>query len=171
MQHLAPLADADAPDNAKKLFQAIQGHFGMVPNIFRTMGHAPDVLKATLDLNGAIQHDLDPTLRELAYLKASQINGCNYCLHYHKTLGRKAGVNPTQIEDLEQYEKSNAYTDLQKTVLKFAEQWTKQGKVSAEVVKKLAATLTPSQLVTLAGTVGLANWTNRFNESFNIELP
>jgi uncharacterized peroxidase-related enzyme len=171
MPEIAPLADTNAPEAARKLFQGIQGHFGMVPNIFRTMGHAPDVLQATLDLNAAIQHDLDPVLRELAYLKSSQLNGCGYCLHYHKNLGRKAGLNPTQIEEIEQYEKSGAYTEVQKLVLKFAEQWTRQGKVSAEVMKQLAGALTPTQLVTLAGTVALANWTNRFNESFAIELP
>jgi AhpD family alkylhydroperoxidase len=171
MPEVAPLADAVAPEAAKKLFQAIQGQFGMVPNIFRTMGHAPAVLESTLGLNAAIQHDLDPVLRELAYLKASQLNNCGYCLHYHKTLGRKAGLTPTQVEDLEQYEKSGAYTEIQKLALKFAEQWTRQGKVSAEVMKKLAGALTPTQLVTLAATVGLANWTNRFNESFGVELP
>jgi uncharacterized peroxidase-related enzyme len=171
MPELAPLTDANAPEAAKKLFQAIQANFGMVPNIFRTMGHAPDVLKATLDLNGAIHHDLDPVLRELAYLKASQLNNCHYCLHYHKNLGKKAGLHQEQIENLEQYEKSNAYSGVQKQVLKFAEQWTRQGKVAPDVIKSLAATLSPAQLVTLAGTVALANWTNRFNESFNIELP
>jgi alkylhydroperoxidase family enzyme len=86
-------------------------------------------------------------------------------------LGRKAGLNPTQVDDLEQYEKSGAYTEIQKLVLKFAEQWTRQGKVTADVMKKLAGALTPTQLVTLAATVGLANWTNRFNESFAVELP
>ncbi len=78
MPPLAPLADAQASAPAKTMFQAIQGKFGMVPNIFRSMGHAPDVLKATLDLNEAIQKELDPKLRELAYLKTSQLNGCNY---------------------------------------------------------------------------------------------
>lgn len=78
MPHVPPLSDAQASDAAKPLFQGIQAKFGMVPNIFRTMGNAPQVLQATLDLNRAIQQDLDPKLRELAYLKTSQLNGCNY---------------------------------------------------------------------------------------------
>jgi alkylhydroperoxidase family enzyme len=39
------------------------------------------------------------------------------------------------------------------------------------VVQKLAKSLSPAQLVTLAAACGLANWTNRFNESFAVELP
>ena len=78
MPHVHTLTDAQASDAAKNLFQGIQSKLGMVPNIYRTMGHAPDVLQATLGLNQAIQKDLDPKLRELAYLKTSQLNGCNY---------------------------------------------------------------------------------------------
>jgi alkylhydroperoxidase family enzyme len=78
MPHVLPLSDAQASDAAKTLFQGLQAKLGMVPNIFRTMAHAPQALKATLDLTSAIQQVLDPKLRELAYLKTSQLNGCNY---------------------------------------------------------------------------------------------
>jgi len=78
MPHVLPLSDAQASEAAKTLFGGIQAKLAVVPNIFRTMGHAPQVLKATLDLNSAIQQSLDPKLRELAYLKTSQLNGCNY---------------------------------------------------------------------------------------------
>jgi AhpD family alkylhydroperoxidase len=143
----------------------------MVPNIFRTMGHSPAVLKATLDLDSAIKHDLDPKLRELAYLKASQLNRCGYCQHYHTNFGKKAGVTDAQFQDLERYEQSGAFSDLEKTVLRFTEQWTSKGKADAEVVRTLTRSLSPAQVVVLAATVGLANWTNRFNETFAIELP
>ena len=171
MQPIPPLSDAEAPTAAKELFQAIQAKFGMVPNIFRTMGHAPAVLQATLALDQAIHQDLDGKLRELAYLKASQLNDCRYCLHYHKGLGRKTGLTSSQVEELERYEQSSSYSTLEKAVLRFAEQWTHQGKASAEVVAELKQSLTPPQLMALAATVGLANWTNRFNETFKIELP
>jgi alkylhydroperoxidase family enzyme len=76
--HLAPLADAQAPDDSKSLFQQIQSQHKMVPNFFRTIGHAPEVLRATLALERAVTRDLAPTLRELAYLKTSLINSCHY---------------------------------------------------------------------------------------------
>ena len=78
MPSVLPLSDAQAPGTAKTLFDGIQAKFGMVPNIFRTMGHAPPVLQATLAFDAAIQQGLDPKLRELAYLKTSQLNGCHY---------------------------------------------------------------------------------------------
>jgi alkylhydroperoxidase family enzyme len=80
-------------------------------------------------------------------------------------------LSDAQIQDLERYEQSNAYNAQEKAVLKFAEQWTRQGKVAGDLMKELAQSLSPAQLVVLAATVGLANWTNRFNESFAVELP
>ena len=80
-------------------------------------------------------------------------------------------MSPQQIQELEQYEQSTAYGDLERAVLRFAEQWTRQGRVAGDVLEQLKQSLSPAQLVTLAATVGLANWTNRFNESFGVQLP
>ncbi len=75
------------------------------------------------------------------------------------------------MQNLEDYEQSSAYTDQEKQVLRFAEQWTQQGKADADVVAALSKSLSPAQLVVLAATVGLANWTNRFSETFGVQLP
>lgn len=171
MPYVAPLGDAQAPESVKGVFQTLQAKLGKVLNIFRTMAHAPEVLQATLSMNQAIQHHLDPKLRELAYLRASQINECAYCLHYHKGLGQKAGVSEAQIRELPSFENSTLFNDLEKDVLRFAEQWTRRGRVAPEVLERLQKSLSPAQMVVLAATAGLANWTNRFNETFGIELP
>lgn len=171
MSHVQPLSDQEAGTQAQALFDKIKGAFKMVPNIFRTMGHAPSVLEATLAFDRAIHGDLDAKLRELAYVKTSKINHCDYCLHYHVGLGRKAGLTQEQLQSLENYEQSGAFNDLEKLVLRFADQWTRQGKVDSTVVTALAQKLSPAQLIVLAATVGLANWTNRFNETFAIQLP
>jgi uncharacterized peroxidase-related enzyme len=171
MPRIKPLTDDQASPQARALFDKIQGAFKMVPNIFRTMAHAPDVLRATLALDQAIQGDLDPKLRELAYLKASQLNHCKYCMHYHSAAAKKVGISEVQIEMLDDYEQSSAYSELEKLVLRFADQWTQRGKVDTEVVSALSKSLSPSQLMILAATVGLANWTNRFNETFDVHLP
>jgi alkylhydroperoxidase family enzyme len=92
-------------------------------------------------------------------------------MHYHKALGRKAGLSDAQINDLERYESSTAYSEIEKSVLRFAEQWTRKGKADVALVQQLSKSLSPAQLVVLAAAVGLANWTNRFNETFAVELP
>ena len=171
MANLRPLSDDQAKGKAKDLFDALNGKLKMVPNIFRLMGHAPTVLEHTLGLNDAIQSNLDPKLRELAYLKASQVLHCGYCHHYHQIFGQRAGLTDVQLREVEGYEKSSAYSDLEKQVMRFAEQWTTKGKVDSDVLAQLNQKLSPQEMMTLAATVGLANWTSRFNVTFGVELP
>jgi alkylhydroperoxidase family enzyme len=80
-------------------------------------------------------------------------------------------LTEVQLQELDNYEQSGTFNDLEKQVLRFAEQWTRQGKASDEVMAALAQSLSPAQFVVLAATVGLANWTNRFNETFGVQLP
>ena len=78
MPVLEPVSDDTASQPAKLTFEKLHAKLKMVPNIFRTMAHAPEVLDATLTFNGSFQSGLDPKLRELAYLKASLLNECHY---------------------------------------------------------------------------------------------
>jgi alkylhydroperoxidase family enzyme len=75
------------------------------------------------------------------------------------------------MQHIDHYEHSTAFNDLEKQVLHFAEQWTRKSKADAEVVTALLQKLTPTQVVVLAATVAEANWTNRFNETFDVQLP
>ena len=51
------------------------------------------------------------------------------------------------------------------------EERPRAGQVAGDVLEQLKRSLSPAQLVTLAASVGLANWTNRFNETLGVELP
>ena len=78
MPLLEPVGDDTTSRSAKATFEKLHAKLKMVPNIFRTMAHAPEVLDATLTFNASFQSGLDPKLRELAYLKTSLINECHY---------------------------------------------------------------------------------------------
>lgn len=51
-----------------------------MPNFFATMAHRPNVLKNFVPLYGSILDEgtVEQRYKELAYLKASLINGCEY---------------------------------------------------------------------------------------------
>ena len=52
---------------------------GLVPNFHKALAHFPRGLAAYQELRTALRTSrLDPRLRELAYLKTSQVNGCHY---------------------------------------------------------------------------------------------
>ncbi len=86
-------------------------------------------------------------------------------------LGRRAGLSDRQISDLDQFETSQAYSPLEKDVLRFAEQGAAQGRVEEPVLVRLKAALSATHLILLAATVGQANFTTRFTVVFGLELP
>lgn len=172
MPYLPPLTDEQASDEAKKMFDAINDNFGMVPNIFRTLGHNPAVLSAILELNNAVQEsDLPAKFRELVYLKSSQINGCDYCAHYHSKALKKAGGSDEQVQAIDNFAGVELFDDQEKAVLRFAQQLTEKATVDRETYEAVAAFLNESQMVALVGTISLANVTNRVNHAFDVELP
>ena len=56
-----------------------QKYVGRVLNFHRLVGHSPEALEGFLALSNALRKmRLDRRLRELAYLRAAQVNGCQY---------------------------------------------------------------------------------------------
>ena len=72
---------------------------------------------------------------------------------------------------MEDYANSDQFDAQDKAVLRFAEQLTRNARADAETVNELKGFLNEAQLVVLAAAVGQANFTNRFNEAFAVELP
>ena len=66
---------------------------------------------------------------------------------------------------------SEIYDDLQRDVLQYAEEVTRNVVVTDELADRLKQKLTERELVELAVTVALANFTNRISETLRLELP
>ena len=171
MTLLVPITDDRVSDSARPLFDAIKHTFGNIPNLYRTMGHSPEVLNAVLRLLKAVHKDLPPKLRELAYLKVSIVNNCEYSLQYHTAAAKRVGVTEEQIEAIRHYQESDRFDKVEKAVLRFAEQLSRDCRIDNPTMNELKANLSESQMVVLAATVGLANFNNRFVEAFEIEMP
>lgn len=171
MSHLSPVKDDRADDVASILFEKIQKSMGSVPNQYRTMAHAPDSLAAVLRLGAATHKQLPAKLRELAYLMASKVNQCEYCIHYHTLAAKRHGVTEEQIDEMDRYWGSEAFSDTEKSVLKFADELTRDCNVDKNLLNRMKADFTEPQLVELAMTIGMANMINRFNIAFKVELP
>jgi uncharacterized peroxidase-related enzyme len=161
-----------AAESIRPRFQKMEEKGHEVPNFLRTLAHSPELLEAFLALNGALNRiQLDPKLRELAYIRASEINACGYCLEHHKKAGRKAGLDERQVNETESYADNTIYDELQGDVLGYADEVTRNVIVSDELVDRLKQKLSERELVELAVTVALANFTNRISETLRLDLP
>ena len=172
MAHVGYLSKDDAEDKVRTIFEGMEKKLGAVPNVFRAMGHSPELFEGFLALNGALSKTkLDGKLRELAYIKTSELNGCEYCLSHHRAFGRKAGLSDRQIGDTADFESSDVYDDLQRDVLRYAENVTRHIDAGDDLMARLHQKLSDREIVELAMTVGVANLTNRVTETLKLELP
>lgn len=78
MPTIPPTPDAGAGEAARTAFDLLRSRVGSVPNMYRTLAHAPAVLDAVMAMGQAIRSGLDPKLRELAYLKTTRLTDCHY---------------------------------------------------------------------------------------------
>lgn len=101
MPERIPLLDpATAPAPVKGIFDAVRAKIGMVPNLYRVMGHSAAALNGYLGLGKALESGhLEPALREKIALVISQENSCGYCLSAHSAIARMVGVPDDQIRE------------------------------------------------------------------------
>lgn len=165
------VATAEAAETIRPQFEKLESRGHDVPNFLRTLAHSPGLYDGFLAINGALNKiKLDPKLRELAYIRASEANSCGYCLEHHKKAGLKAGLDERQVNETEGA-LPELYDDLQRDVIQYAEEVTRNVEVSDEVIDRLRQKLNEQELVELAVTVALANFTNRISGTLRLELP
>lgn len=80
MAVVKPLPVEEAPDDLKPIYESMKKKFGRMPNFFGVMANKPEVLKHFLPFYAAITGPgvLDHRYKELAYLKTSIVNSCEY---------------------------------------------------------------------------------------------
>jgi len=73
-----PLTRDQVTGKIQGLFDQFKEDYGLIPNAYALMARAPEVLKAYLPLRKAVnqQGTLEQKYKELAWLKASNVNGC-----------------------------------------------------------------------------------------------
>ncbi|HEY8480049.1 MAG TPA: carboxymuconolactone decarboxylase family protein [Spirillospora sp.] len=111
----------------------------------------------------------DATL-ELVKIRASQINGCGFCLDMHTKDAAHAGETPQRLNLVATWREATVFTDAERAALELTEEGTRiadaAGGVSDEVWQNAAEHYTEEQLVALVGTIALINAFNRLNVIF-----
>jgi AhpD family alkylhydroperoxidase len=127
--------------------------------------HAPEVYKTMVRLDAAAGRGLDPKLRELVKIRASQINHCAYCLDMHTKDALAAGESVERIVQLSAWEESrHFYTERELAALERTEAVTvlTDGFVPNEVYEKAAKHFDEAELAQLIAAIAVINAWNRF---------
>ncbi|MCZ2247268.1 MAG: carboxymuconolactone decarboxylase family protein [Bacteroidia bacterium] len=134
---------------------------------------APEAYEAMIALENYIAHSgLDKKLYELIKTRASQINGCAYCINMHVRDAMKQGETAQRLFLLDAWRETHLYTEKERAVLALTEAMTQiAGKgVSDEIYKEAAKQLSEKELAAVIMSVVAINSWNRISITTNAEL-
>ena len=108
---------------------------------------------------------LDARLQNLIKLRASQINGCAYCIDMHWKDLRAAGETEQRLYGLDAWEESPYYTDRERAVLAWTEAVTnvREGHVPDAVYEEVRKFFNEKEVADLTLCVASINTWNRMN--------
>lgn len=130
---------------------------------------APDALKAMLGIEKyASNSGLEHSLYELVKTRASQINGCAYCLDMHTKDARRAGETEQRLYALSAWRETPFYTDRERAALAWTEAVTEisKGGISQELFEETSKHFNEKEMVDLTMAVIAINGWNRLAISF-----
>ncbi len=126
--------------------------------------YAQEPLKHMLGLEKYIaESGLDPKLVHLIKMRASQINGCAYCLDMHSIDARAAGESEQRLYTLEAWRETPFFSDRERAALAWAESVTLIAQTHApdDVYADLQKHFSEKEIVDLTFVVGTINLWNR----------
>jgi AhpD family alkylhydroperoxidase len=133
---------------------------------------SPQILRSLIALNVPVEtSSLEPALLNLVRMRASQINGCAFCLDMHSKDARAAGEKEQRLYMLEAWRETSVYSDRERAALAWTEAVTRvtDGHVSDDVYAEASEHFTEQELVALTLAVVAINSFNRLNVAFRIE--
>jgi AhpD family alkylhydroperoxidase len=125
---------------------------------------APGVYKAMSSLEEYLHHsELEPQLLLLVKMRASQINGCAYCLDMHSKDLRANGESEQRIYGLDAWEETPYYTDRERAALAWTEAVTRVavGHVPDQVYEEVRPHFSEKELADLTLAIAAINAWNR----------
>lgn len=113
----------DLPDDIREMILAVQEKAGFVPNVFLTLAHRPDELRAFMAYHDALMlrdGGLTPADREMIVVATSGANNCQYCVVAHGAILRIRAKDSTIADQVAVNYRKADITPRQTAMLDFA---------------------------------------------------
>jgi AhpD family alkylhydroperoxidase len=126
----------------------------------------PGILHAMLGLERQVrQAGFDEKLLDLVRMRASQLNGCSYCLDMHSKDARAAGETEQRLYGLDAWRETPYYSARERAALEWTEALTlvTEGHVPDEVYERVRQEFSEDELAHLSLAVVAINGWNRLN--------
>jgi AhpD family alkylhydroperoxidase len=135
---------------------------------------APEAFKPMYDMEAYLKGcGLELSLIKLVKVRASQINGCAYCLHMHTSEARAAGESEMRLYLLDAWQESQLFTARERAALAWTEALTLVSETHApdEAYEAVKAQFAAKEIVDLTMAICQINSWNRLMVGFRAVHP
>ncbi|QWG20651.1 carboxymuconolactone decarboxylase family protein [Bradyrhizobium sediminis] len=134
---------------------------------------APDAYDAVMALGqAAAKAGIDKQLLELIKLRASQINGCAFCVQFHILQGERLGMSVDKLNLVVVWREAPLFSARERAALAWTEALTLlPGGVSDEVFAEASAEFSEKELMYLTSAIASINVWNRFGAGYRWTPP
>ena len=178
-QRLQGVSDQDAQGVAKDVIDGSNVLLGRTSNLVRILAaHSPNLARWFLGLVAAVRQPhvgavSDVRLRNLATIKTSMVNACNYCASHTSIYGKALGITDEKLNALQSdaYRSSPLFDEREKAAIAWSEAVTlntaKSDKALWETMRRL---FSDAEIVEITMASAMFNMINRLNDTFWTEL-
>lgn len=131
-------------------------------------------VNALTSISGAVKESgIDPKIVELVKIRASQMNGCAFCLNMHVAEARAGGEREDRMHLLAAWHESPFFTPRERAALTWTEALTRldQGHVSDEAYEAARAEFDEAELAQLTSAIVAINAWNRIAVAYRFLHP
>lgn len=173
MPRIPPVPDdADDPVLAE-VFDVFRRDGRSVPVLYRTLGNAPEMLKAWTRFAWPLRHKATTPrgLRELVIMRVAQLTDAEYEWQAHWDMAVEEGVSPERLAELHRWQETDAFTDDERLALRFTDEVVDDLEASDATFAELEARFSPAEIVELTLTASFYACVSRVLRTLGMEPP
>lgn len=154
MSRLALTGPDPADPELRRIFDAVRANGVEPPNLYQTLGNAPKMLKAWIDMAWPLRLDAKTPrrIRELMIMRGAQITGAAYEWAHHWPMALACGVTEEELRSLSRWRTGPHFDERERAALAFADEVMSHGDASDAAFDALRRHFTSEEIVELTLT-------------------
>jgi alkylhydroperoxidase family enzyme len=168
---IQPVSPTPADPQLAAMFAEVRARGIALPNLYRVLGHSPEMLRAWLDFAWPLrlQARTPRAARELLILRGAQLAEAEYEWVHHVPMALAAGVQQAQVDEFADWRESRRFSQEERAVLRLADEMF-EGPASAACVAELVQHYDTAGAVELVLTASFYVCVARFLLSAGVQL-
>lgn len=166
------ISDAEADGAVAELFARVETETGRVPNLYRMLAQAPELLEAWIAVAWPLRHDSVAArpLRELLIMRTAQLDRVDYEWRQHWRMATESGVSEAQLLALANWRESTQFSAAERAALAMTDELSESASLADPTWDELRDHFSERECIELVLTAGFYACVSRVLSALRVPL-